>query len=138
MAWINMKHALHASLLLALLLAGLGGCAGGDGPVRVTLWHVKDSSERLFLEEAVARYNAQNPEVHVEVLYKEPEEMRYAELGQMVVDAQATYTREVRAGEFPSAAHSFGPRSKAQLSEEPALVNSGVEASPPVYGPAKD
>lgn len=63
---------------------------------------------------------------------------RYAELGQVVVDAQATYTKEVRAGEFPSAAHSFGPRAKAPVAEEPALVNSGVEASPPVYGPAKD
>lgn len=36
---------------------------------------------------------------------------RFAELGDAIVDAFSTYVREVQAGEFPTAAHSYKPNS---------------------------
>jgi maltose-binding protein MalE len=70
-----MRRPLALGLLLAAL-ASLAGCGGGDGRVHLTLWHQKTGAERDLFEELVARYNAQHPEVVVEPLYRETEELR--------------------------------------------------------------
>lgn len=64
--------------LLGLSVAcALPGCAPReDGPVRVRIWHQKDTAERLLFEEIVARYNETVDDHVVEVLYKETEDLR--------------------------------------------------------------
>ena len=68
-------------LCLALCLAAaslLAGCssAGADGPAVVRVWHLKDSAERALLQEHADRFNAAQDSIRLEVLYKEPEELR--------------------------------------------------------------
>lgn len=60
--------------IVALLLAGCGG--EEDGRTRVRIWHQKTGAERDLFHEHVARYNAANPGVRVEPLYRETEELR--------------------------------------------------------------
>lgn len=60
-------------LLLALVLAG---CGPQDERVRIRIWHQKDSAERTFLNDAIARYNAMQDSVRVETLYRETEDLR--------------------------------------------------------------
>jgi maltose-binding protein MalE len=69
-------RALLLLLLLALILPLLGGCGPEDDRVRIRIWHQKTGAERAFFDEAIARYNAANPHVRVDVLYRETEEMR--------------------------------------------------------------
>lgn len=57
-------------------LLTLAGCGGEDERVRIRLWHQKTGAERVLFEEIVARYNAAHPEVVVEPLYRETEELR--------------------------------------------------------------
>ncbi|MEL7361983.1 MAG: extracellular solute-binding protein [Bacteroidota bacterium] len=63
--------------LLALVLL-LPACGSGtdDGVTTVRIWHLKDAEERVVLEEAAKRYSEANPDVNVEVLYKDTEELR--------------------------------------------------------------
>ncbi len=61
-------------LPVTFLLLGCG--PGEDGPVRVRIWHQKDTAERLLFEEIVARYNETVDDHVVEVLYKETEDLR--------------------------------------------------------------
>jgi maltose-binding protein MalE len=68
---------MHRILPLMLALAMLaGGCRQQEDHTLIRIWHSKDSSERDFLNEVVARYNAANPGVRVVTLYKETEELR--------------------------------------------------------------
>ncbi len=68
-------------LLLALVLV-VAGCATPAGPpppgepVVVRVWHQKDATEREFLEDWAAAYNARQDTVRLETLYKETEELR--------------------------------------------------------------
>ncbi|MEB2313561.1 MAG: 3-methyl-2-oxobutanoate hydroxymethyltransferase [Sorangiineae bacterium] len=61
---------------------------------------------------------------------------RFAELGEQVVAATEAYVREVRAGSFPDAAHSFG-MGKSRATGEPS-GQQPLEAASTGYGPADD
>jgi maltose-binding protein MalE len=65
--------ALLAFLLIAPLAAG---CSEPDDRIRVRIWHQKTGAEREFFNEVVARWNAQNPDVVIDALYRETEELR--------------------------------------------------------------
>ncbi|MDQ6860870.1 MAG: extracellular solute-binding protein, partial [Verrucomicrobiota bacterium] len=61
--------------IFAIVLC-LVGCAKTDTRPHIRIWHQKISSERdLFLEQ-VKRFNAAHPDVVVEALYKENEDLR--------------------------------------------------------------
>ena len=63
---------------------------------------------------------------------------RFAELGNAVVTATRAYVEEVRAGEFPTAEHSFGHVPNSAASQEPTGARAVVPTEPPGYGPAAD
>jgi maltose-binding protein MalE len=71
-----MPRPLVLLLLLAALAPLVAGCGTEDARVRIRLWHQKTGAERTLFEELVARYNAAHPEVVVEPLYRETEELR--------------------------------------------------------------
>ncbi len=60
-------------LFLALLLAG---CGPEDTRTQLRIWHQKTGAERAFFNARVADYNAAHPDVNVEALYRETEELR--------------------------------------------------------------
>ncbi len=60
---------------LALCFLGACGRPAETRPV-IRIWHQKISAERDLFHEAIARYNAANPDRVVEALYKENEELR--------------------------------------------------------------
>jgi 3-methyl-2-oxobutanoate hydroxymethyltransferase len=63
---------------------------------------------------------------------------RFAEAGQVVVDAARAYVSEVQRGEFPTLAHAFGaPREPAGNAEHTG-AKAVVPGTPPTYGPASD
>jgi 3-methyl-2-oxobutanoate hydroxymethyltransferase len=62
---------------------------------------------------------------------------RFAELGDVVVDAARRYVDEVRRGEFPDAEHSFGMK-KHKTPGEPTGADAVVDTIPPPYGPASE
>ncbi len=64
--------------LLGLLIAIFPlGCRSESNATRtVTLWHQMSPAERETLNEAVDRFERDNPQVRVNVLYKETEELR--------------------------------------------------------------
>jgi len=62
---------------------------------------------------------------------------RFAELGDAIVDATRRYVTEVRSGEFPAAAHSFG-MARHKADGEPTGAKPVIDAPPPAYGPASD
>jgi arabinogalactan oligomer/maltooligosaccharide transport system permease protein len=65
------------SLLLALLFALCYiSCSVKDTRPRIVIWHQMRVDERLILEAQLSRYMKQNPEVIIEQLYKETEELR--------------------------------------------------------------
>jgi 3-methyl-2-oxobutanoate hydroxymethyltransferase len=59
---------------------------------------------------------------------------RFAEAGELIVEATRAYVTEVQSGEFPSAAHSFGSGQKPELTGNRPVV----EAPPAGYGPANE
>ncbi|MEN9578190.1 MAG: 3-methyl-2-oxobutanoate hydroxymethyltransferase [Pseudomonadota bacterium] len=64
---------------------------------------------------------------------------RYAELGEQISQATANYVREVKAGVFPDAAHSFAPAPKAMTGGAETKYTLTPDASePPGYGPAAE
>jgi maltose-binding protein MalE len=63
-------------LLGLLLLPLLGGCSEPDDRIRIRIWHQKTGAEREFFNEMVARYNAANPDLVIDPLYRETEELR--------------------------------------------------------------
>jgi maltose-binding protein MalE len=53
------------------------GCGPSeDGPVRIRIWHQKDTIERTLLENIITRYNAEQTDHSIEVVFKETEELR--------------------------------------------------------------
>ena len=65
-----------AALLIGLMtLAGCGGVED-EGRTVVRLWHVKDSVERVLLQEHADRFNASQDSIRLTILYKETEELR--------------------------------------------------------------
>lgn len=67
---------IDSPILLFAVLVLLAGCAKTDDRVRIRIWHEKRSAERDLFEQVVAEYNAAHPDVVVETLYREPEELR--------------------------------------------------------------
>ncbi len=66
-----------ALLLSSVTLLGWGGCrASGDGRIRITIWHQDRIDVRLILQRQMARFMHLHPEVKVEELFKETEELR--------------------------------------------------------------
>jgi maltose-binding protein MalE len=64
-------------LLLAGALLLAGGCQrSGDDRIRITIWHQDRIDVRLILQRQMARFMAIHPEVRVEELFKETEELR--------------------------------------------------------------
>jgi 3-methyl-2-oxobutanoate hydroxymethyltransferase len=68
---------------------------------------------------------------------------RFAELGEAVVGATRAYVKEVQAGSFPAAEHSFGmarpkPAGEPKTFGEPTGSRPVVEGTPVAYGPASD
>ena len=58
------------------LLALTMGCTPEDDSRRITIWHQKTEAERAFFGEIIEEYNRTHPDRHVEILYKETEELR--------------------------------------------------------------
>jgi maltose-binding protein MalE len=69
-----------AVLCTVLLVATTAGCSAlrsePDDRVRIRIWHQKTGAERVLFNEAVARFNAENPHIVIDPLYRETEEMR--------------------------------------------------------------
>ena len=64
----------HALLGLVVLL--LAGCGEVDGRTQIRIWHQKTGAERDLFNEQIAAYNTAHPNVNVEALYRETEELR--------------------------------------------------------------
>lgn len=64
-------------LSCAALLMWSGGCRGsGDTRIRITIWHQDRIDVRLILQRQMARFMQLHPQVKVEELFKETEELR--------------------------------------------------------------
>ncbi|MEY2487462.1 MAG: arabinogalactan oligomer / maltooligosaccharide transport system substrate-binding protein ganP [Verrucomicrobiota bacterium] len=64
-------------ILLPYLVICLSGCVQkSDTRRHVLIWHQKIGGERDLFHEQVARFNASHPDIVVETLYKENEELR--------------------------------------------------------------
>ncbi len=71
---MRLLRGLLAGLLLAVTL---GACdQAPDQRTHLRIWHQKISAERDLFHEQIKRFNAAHPEVVVETLYKENEELR--------------------------------------------------------------
>jgi maltose-binding protein MalE len=67
----------HAILIAILLMFALSGCTRTpDTRTHVLIWHQKISGERDLFHEQVARFNAAHPDIVIDTLYKENEELR--------------------------------------------------------------
>ena len=67
-------HCVPLTLLFAVLFAA--GCGSADDRTRIRIWHEKRAAERDLFEDAIAEYNRAHPDVLVETLYRETEELR--------------------------------------------------------------
>jgi maltose-binding protein MalE len=68
--------ALLPLLLAGALLAGAGCRSSCDDRIRITIWHQDRIDVRVILQRQMARFMAIHPEVKVEELFKETEELR--------------------------------------------------------------
>ena len=66
----------YLSICVMLSIALSAGCRPEEDIVRIRIWHQKIGAERVFFDEAIESYNAAHPEIDVEALYKETEELR--------------------------------------------------------------
>jgi len=62
--------------LLLCAIALLGGCSRNDGITRIQVWHQMQPEDRAVLTRVIQRYDANLPNVEIEVIYKETEELR--------------------------------------------------------------
>ena len=62
---------------------------------------------------------------------------RFAELGDAIAEATARYVKEVQAGTFPDAAHSFGMKKKKAAGDNTG-AKAVIASEPPGYGPAAE
>ncbi len=68
-----MKRLLSLAALLILVVAA-GGCGGSSsssssGPVKIVIWHGYEDVEGKAMKDAVARFNATHPDIHVTAQY---------------------------------------------------------------------
>ena len=68
--------ALLPLLLAGVLLVGAGCRSSRDDRIRITIWHQDRIDVRVILQRQMARFMAIHPEVKVEELFKETEELR--------------------------------------------------------------
>jgi arabinogalactan oligomer/maltooligosaccharide transport system permease protein len=61
--------------MMALLI---GGCGKPSSMVQLQLWHQMLPEDRVLLAKVVTQYEAAHPNLHVELIYKETEELRSA------------------------------------------------------------
>lgn len=66
----------RTGLVVAVVASLLAGCGRVDDRLTVTIWHQSRPTEREFLAEEIARYEADHPGIHIRSLYKETEELR--------------------------------------------------------------
>ena len=62
--------------ILLLTIAAFTGCSESDPRTKVTLWHQMTVGERVVLDDCVAQFEEQHPEIRVNAVYKETEELR--------------------------------------------------------------
>ena len=65
-----------SKLSLLLLLVLFMGCSESDQRTKVTLWHQMLVGERIVLAECVAEFERSNPDIRINTVYKETEELR--------------------------------------------------------------
>src|SRR3954467_12132502 len=67
----------RARLLAVVFLLALTACQRQEDPrPHVLIWHQKIGGERDLFHEQVARFNAAHPDIRIDTLYKENEELR--------------------------------------------------------------
>lgn len=66
----------RTGLVVAVVASLLAGCGRVDDRLTVTIWHQSRPTEREFLAEEIARYEADHPGIRIRPLYKETEELR--------------------------------------------------------------
>jgi arabinogalactan oligomer/maltooligosaccharide transport system permease protein len=67
---------LAGAVALLVALTMLDGCTGRDNRIRLTLWHQDRIDIRVILQRQLDRFMKLHPEVRVEQLFKETEELR--------------------------------------------------------------
>ncbi len=72
-----MKKILFSKIFLLIIFLGLHSCTSKyDGKIRITIWHQMRVDEREILERQLKKFMQLHPEVYVEQIYKETEELR--------------------------------------------------------------
>ncbi|HTR82119.1 MAG TPA: extracellular solute-binding protein [Bacteroidota bacterium] len=73
-----MHRTLTLSILACFLLSvsGIGCSSKGSGKIKITIWHQMRIDERVILQSQIEKFMALHPDVEVEQLYKETEELR--------------------------------------------------------------
>ncbi|MBP1657020.1 MAG: arabinogalactan oligomer / maltooligosaccharide transport system substrate-binding [Bacteroidetes bacterium] len=73
---LRMLSAVAAMVLLFAAVTNWSGCRQDDGRIRITLWHQDRIDIRIILQRQLDRFMKLHPEVRVEELFKETEELR--------------------------------------------------------------
>jgi maltose-binding protein MalE len=73
-AWRRVVAVSFAALSLSFLFAGCGG--GKSKPAEIVLWEIMDPEEREILDEFIARYNENHPDVVLSRTNFAPEQLR--------------------------------------------------------------
>ncbi len=63
-------------LLIVFSAIVLFSCARKDDPKKIVIWHQMRVDERLVLEKQMGEFMAEHPDIKVEAIYKETEELR--------------------------------------------------------------
>src|SRR3954463_11542412 len=71
-----LKSALRTAITIFALLLLCGCERSADRRAHVVIWHQKIGGERDLFHEQVARFNAAHPDIRIDTLYKENEELR--------------------------------------------------------------
>lgn len=72
----RLHYALIVLLMAPTAAIAITGCGASDDRIRIQVWHEKRAAERTLFEEAIAEYNRRHPDLFVETLYRETEELR--------------------------------------------------------------
>lgn len=72
-----LRHGALQALTLLFAMLVMGACEHSrDNRTHILIWHQKIAGERDLFHEQVARFNATHPDIVVDTLYKENEELR--------------------------------------------------------------